>query len=126
MEHDVSNYPAPIRRIMRSEDTRIGFFAAWFLALCIFPTGGFYLFTIASPASDAHGIRHYYDLRVADIHFGGVGALVGLGLGVILALWMTFIYPALKEREDEWDSAHGNLAHEEHATADRIHDAEGH
>jgi|GEM_PF-5990769 len=107
MDHQPAEHPGYIQRIVRSEDTRIGVFAGWYLGLTVFPVGGFYLFTIASNASDANGIAHYYDLRVADMHIGGAGALLGLALGIALGLWMTFVYPKLKEKEDAWDESHG-------------------
>jgi hypothetical protein len=120
MAHEASEHSGSVQRILRSEDTRLGLFAGWFLALTVFPAGGFYLFTIASPASDANGIRHFYDLRVADINFGGIGALLGLAIGLAFALWLTFVYPRLKEKEDEWDSAHGELSHDDLDPGDAI------
>src|ERR1700684_1891847 len=105
MAEETSNRSPVVRRILQDEDTRIGFFAMWFIGLTIFPTGGFYIGTIASPASNANGINHYWDLRVADIHYGGTGALIGLALGVCLGLWATFRYPLLKEQENAFDSS---------------------
>jgi hypothetical protein len=99
MERDVTKYPVWVRRIVGDQDSLIGFFAMWAIGLTIFPTGGFYLATIISPASNANGIQHYWDLRIEDMHFGGYGALAGLALGVCLGLWATFVYPAAKERE---------------------------
>ena len=95
----------------------------WSIGLAIFPTGGFYIATIASPASDFNGERHFWDLRIADIHYGGYGALIGLGLGICLGLWATFRYPMLKEKEarldEEWDHrTHHELSAHEETSAD--------
>jgi hypothetical protein len=121
MARDLSKYPPTVRRILQSEDTRIGFFAMWAIGLAIFPTGGFYIGTIASPNSDYNGIRHYWDLRVADIHFGGYGALIGLGLGICLGLWATFRYPILKEQEERYDAEREHPAHHEESGTDASH-----
>jgi hypothetical protein len=111
MEDRIAKLPAPIRRIVQNEDSLLGFFVVWYLCLTVFPVGGFYLGTIASPASNAFGIRHYYDLHVADIHFGGWFALIGLGIGICFGIWITFVYPKVKESD----------ALEDEATARRIH-----
>lgn len=113
MDRDPSKYSPVVRRILQDEDTRIGFVAMWLIGLTICPTGGFYLGTICSPASNFNGIDHYYDLRVADIHWGGIGALIGLALGICLGLWATFRYPVLKERENALESR-------EHIEHDRL------
>src|SRR5579862_5752697 len=113
MERDVTKYSPVVRRIFQDEDTRIGFFAMWFIGLVIFPVGGFYLATIVSPASTQNGIQHYSDLRIDDIHFGGYGAIAGLLLGVVLGLWATFVYPLAKERENAFEAEREHLIHHE-------------
>jgi hypothetical protein len=117
MDRDFSNYPPVVRRILQNEDTRIGFVAMWAIGLAIFPTGGFYLGTIASPAGDVtvgdQVVRHFWDLRIADIHYGGYGALIGLILGVCLGLWATFRYPVLKEREEAYEADREHQIHHE-------------
>jgi hypothetical protein len=113
MDRDLSKYSPTVRRILQDEDTRIGFVAIWFIGLTILPTGGFYLGTICSPATNANGIAHYYDLTVADIHWGGTGALLGLAVGICMGLWATFRYPILKERENALEAG-------EHIDHDRL------
>jgi hypothetical protein len=139
MDRDLSKQPLVVRRILQNEDSLLGFLAMWAIGLAILPTGGFYIGTIASPASDFNGIRHYGDLRVPDIHYGGYGALIGLALGICLGLWATFHYPVLKEKEARMEeerehAIHHELSDHEEISTDsgqesehestRLHDAE--
>ena len=106
MDHDLSRYPVFWQRILKNEDCKIGFFVTWFIALTILPTAGFYLGTIISPASNVGDVRHYWDLRIADMHYGGWCALIGLAIGCCWGLWMTFMYPVAKEREAALEAGH--------------------
>jgi hypothetical protein len=121
MEEKVSKLPITLQRILKNEDSILGNIVVWHLCLTVFPTGGFYLGTIASPSSnvtepDGSVIRHFWDLHVSDIHFGGYGALVGLAIGLCFGLWITFRYPRIKELD----------AIEDAETQERIHALSGH
>lgn len=120
MEDRTTNLPQPVSRIVKNEDSLLGFFVIWFLGLTIFPLGAFYFGTIASPASNVSTpkgvVEHFWDLRVPDMHVGGWYALGGLALGICFGIWATFIYP----RQKELDAA------EDARTAERLHEMLSH
>jgi lysylphosphatidylglycerol synthetase-like protein (DUF2156 family) len=111
MEDRISKYQPTVRRILKNEDSRLGFVVVWYLSLTVFPTAGFYLGTIVSPYSNAYGIRHFYDLHIDDMHVGGIFALIGLAIGLCFSLWITFWYPKLKEADAAADEEHERLVH---------------
>ncbi len=112
MEDRISKLPPTLQRILKNEDSILGNIVVWYLALTVFPTGGFYLGTIASPFNTKGEIRHYYDLHIDDIHVGGIGALIGLAIGICFGLFITFWYPRFKEADAAEDAAHAHMVHE--------------
>lgn len=80
------NLPAPLKTLLSSEDALFAVGGSWLVGVPALTAVGFYAGTI-------FGSKHIVDLRPADIQNGGVGALAGLAVGVVVALLVTVIYP---------------------------------
>jgi hypothetical protein len=84
------------RRIREHEDALLGLAVAWFVGVPLSALTGFYLGTIIGHAWYAHPSVDY---QAADMARGGIGALIGLGIGILGAILATVFYPRLVEAD---------------------------
>ncbi len=85
--------------MLRHQESKLGVTVAWLLGPAIFALVGFYLGTIWASPSDL-------DLQYPDIRYGFMTALIGLAIGVAIALAVTIFYPPVINREYD-HPAHG-------------------
>ncbi len=78
--------------MLRHQESKLGVMIAWLLAPAIFMLVGFYLGTIwASPTT--------IDLQAPDLAEGFNTSLIGLAIGLIIAIAVTIFYPPVINRE---------------------------
>ena len=82
------------------EDNLLAIALAGVVGFIVCPVLGFYLGTV-------FGSAHVKDLQTEDIINGFKGAGVGLVVGVIGAVYASFVYPRVTKRDGDYgDSAH--------------------
>ena len=93
------------KKIKGEEDTRIAFFFGWFVAVPVLTILGYYFGTIAVD-------EHVVDLQPRDMNAAIPFALIGGGIGVLISLFLTFIYPKMVYRDLQREHAAGYESHE--------------
>ena len=87
----------------KSEDTTLATLGAWTLGLVVFTLAGFYFGTIAghdnSPVNTAGKAIKHQDLNVDQLSAAIKYAASGLGIGILFALIVTFVYVPAKLKE---------------------------
>lgn len=84
--------PKPIADLLANEELLFPLLVSWLLAPPLLALAGFYAGTI-------FGSPHTVDLQTKDMVRGGLGALIGLGLGVVLAIVVTLVFPKYAKAE---------------------------
>ena len=88
----IKNLPKPLAHILETEELLLPLLTSWLLAPPLLALTGFYMGTI-------FGTDHVLDLQGKDMVRGGVGALIGLAIGVLFAIGVTAFYPRYVEAE---------------------------
>ncbi len=81
------------------EDNLIAIGIAWFVGTIICTLVGFYFGTVA-------GSPHIKDFQPSDMAAGFKGGAIGLGVGILIAIWVTIQYPKSTQRDDLSTSHH--------------------
>ncbi|HEY0865811.1 MAG TPA: hypothetical protein VGE01_00440 [Fimbriimonas sp.] len=90
------------KRIRDHEDSLIGVALAWLLVTPLLALTGFYLGTIVGHDWG----RGAHDYQPVDMANGGIGALIGLAVGIIAAIVVTATYPKLVEADHAARASH--------------------
>jgi hypothetical protein len=78
--------------MLRHQESKLGVIIAWLLAPAIFCLVGFYLGTI-------WGKDNTMDLQLPAIEYGFKTSLIGLAIGLAIAIGVTIFYPPVINRE---------------------------
>ncbi len=94
------------KKILGEEDTRIAFYFGWFVAVPVLAILGYYFGTIAVD-------EHIVDLNPRDMRAAIPYAALGAGIGALIALFLTFVYPRMVHRDLSREHAVGYESHRE-------------
>lgn len=84
--------PSSIRRLLERQEMMLAMTLCWVVLPVVCTLMGFYLGTFVAS-------QHIQDIQGPDIDRGGIGALIGLGVSVVVALGMTTQFPKVVERD---------------------------